>query len=205
MTLRPSFTEDVSGLPTHAFSFRSLTWWGIIGFMVIEGTAFGLTIAAYFFLMSQEQEWAPRPWEPPGLLAGTLFTLAILLSEIPNAMIKKAANAYDLVAVRRLLPVMVAIGALLFVIRGFEFNSLHVMWYDSAYGSIIWALLFLHTTHVATDWGDTVVLWQLMKTRHGEDPRRMVDSDENALYWRFVWLSWLPIYVLIYWVPRMFR
>lgn len=205
MSLRPSFTEDVSGLPTHAFSFRSLTWWGIIGFMVIEGTAFALTIAAYFFLMSQEQEWAPRPWEPPGLLAGTLFTLIMLLSEIPNTMIKKAANSYDLVAVRKLLPVMVAFGALLFVIRGFEFNSLHVMWYDSAYGSIIWALLFLHTTHVATDWVDTVVLWGLMKTRHGEDPRRMVDTDENALYWRFVWLSWLPIYALIYWVPRLFR
>ena len=79
-------------LPTHAFSFRSLTWWGIIGFMVIEGTAFALTIAAYFFLMSQEQQWAPRPWEPPGLLAGTLFTLIMLLSEIPNTMIKKAAE-----------------------------------------------------------------------------------------------------------------
>ena len=120
MSLQPSFTEDLSGLPTHAFSYRSLTWWGIIGFMVIEGAFFALTIAAYFFLMNQEQEWAPRPWEPPGLLAGTLFTLVMLLSEIPNTMIKKAAEAYDVGTVRKLLPVMVAIGALLFVIRGFE-------------------------------------------------------------------------------------
>jgi len=22
------------------------------------------------------------------------------------------------------------------------------------------------------------------------------------MYWRFVWLCWLPIYALIYWVPR---
>ena len=205
MSLPPSFTEDVSGLPTHAFSFRSLTWWGIIGFMVIEGTAFALTIAAYFFLMSQEQEWAPRPWDPPGLFAGTLFTLVMLLSEIPNTMIKKAANAYDLEAVNKLLTVMTAIGAFLLVIRALEFNSLHVMWYDNAYGSIIWALLFLHTTHVVTDWADTIVLCGLMRTPHGEDPRRMVDTDENALYWRFVWLSWLPIYALIYWVPRLFR
>ena len=56
-----------------------------------------------------------------------------------------------------------------------------------------------------TDWGDTVVLWRLMETPHSEDPRRLVDTDENALYWRFVWLSWLPIYALIYWVPRLFR
>jgi heme/copper-type cytochrome/quinol oxidase subunit 3 len=129
----------------------------------------------------------------------------MLLSEIPNTMIKKAAESYGIGMVRKLLPWMVGIGLLLFVIRGFEFNSLNVLWYDNAYGSIIWALLFLHTTHVATDWGDTVVLWRLMRTPHGEDPRRLVDTDENALYWRFVWLAWLPIYVLIYWVPRLFQ
>ena len=205
MSLEPHFTEDVSELPNDILGSGSLTWWGTLGFMVIEGTAFALTIAAYFFLMSQEQEWAPRPWNPPGLIPGILFTVIMLLSEIPNSMIKKAANAYDLDAVNKLLPVMTAIGAVLLIIRGFEFNSLNVMWYDNAYGSIIWALLFLHTTHVATDWGDTIVLWRLMRTPHGEDPRRMVDTDENALYWRFVWLSWLPIYALIYWVPRLFR
>ena len=205
MSLKPSFTDDLAELPTHAFSHKSLTWWGVIGFMVIEGAAFAMAIAAYFFLMSHEAEWAPRPWEPPNPIAGTLFTLVMLLSELPNTMIKKAAEKYDVAAVRKLLPVMVAIGLLLFVLRGLEFNSLKILWYDNAYGSILWALLLLHTTHVATDWGDTIVLWRLMKTPHGEEPRRLVDVDENALYWRFVWLTWLPIYALIYWVPRLFR
>lgn len=205
MSLRVAFGRDVGKLPTHAFSHRSLTWWGIIGFMVIEGTAFALTIAAYFFLMAQEQQWAPLSWRPPNLFAGTLFTIILLLSEIPNTLTKKAAEKYDVAAVRRLLPVAVAIGAALLVVRGFEFNSLNVMWYDSAYGSVIWALLLLHTTHIGTDWADTIVLWLLMRTPHGESPRRLVDVDENSLYWRFVWLTWIPIYLLIYWVPRMFR
>jgi len=205
MSVKPSFTRDLAELPTHAFGHRSLTWWGVIGFMVIEGAGFAMAIAAYFFLMSQEQEWAPRPTLPPDLLAGTLFTLVMLLSEIPNSMIKKATETYDTNKVRMLLPGMVAIGVLLFVIRGFEFNSLNVMWYDNAYGSIIWALLFLHTAHVATDWVDSVVLWRLMETPYGEEPRRLVDVDENSLYWRFVWLTWLPLYVMIYWLPRFFR
>jgi heme/copper-type cytochrome/quinol oxidase subunit 3 len=205
MSPPPRFVEDVSALPTHAFGNRSLTWWGIMAFMLIEGSFFALAIAAYFFLMAQEQNWAPGPWQPPGLFAGSLFTLVMLLSEIPNSILKKAAERYDLATVRLLLPVMVAIGLLLIIIRGFEFNSLHVLWSDSAYGSIIWALLFLHTTHIVTDWGDTVVLWWLMKTPHGEDPRRLVDCEENALYWRFVWLAWLPIYALVYWVPRLFH
>jgi heme/copper-type cytochrome/quinol oxidase subunit 3 len=205
MTRRPTFTEDLTDLPDHAFGYRSLTWWGVVGFMVIEGAGFGLVIAAYFYLMSLEQQWAPAPLDPPGLVAGALFTIAILLSEIPNTMVKRAAHAQDLPAIRLLLPIMVAIGFLLIVIRGFEFDALHVLWYSNAYGSVIWALLVLHTVHVGTDLADTVVLSALMWTPHGETPRRFVDTDENALYWRFVWLAWIPIYVLIYWVPRMFR
>jgi heme/copper-type cytochrome/quinol oxidase subunit 3 len=197
------FTDDVADLPTHKFGPSSLTWWGIIGFMLIEGGFFALTFAAYFFLMGHEQGWPPEGRQAPDLLAGTLFTLVILLSEIPNTMIKKAANAHDTAAVRRLMPVMVAVGVLLLVIRGFEFNSLNCRWTDNAYGSVIWALLVLHASHLLTDWIDTVVLASLMRTDLGYEGRRFVDVDENSLYWRYVWLLWIPIYLMIYWVPRL--
>ena len=203
--LQPRFTGDLATLPTYGFGHRALTWWGTIAFFLIEGTAFLLAIAAYFFLMCHEQSWAPDPWEAPELLAGTLFTLVMLLSEIPNTMIKKAAEKYEYDKVRKLLLWPVLIGVGLLVIRGFEFNSLNVLWYDNSYGSILWALLLLHTVHMATDWVDTVVLWRLMHTPHGYEPRRLVDVDENSLYWRFVWLTWIPIYVLIYWLPRLFQ
>ncbi|HEY7807526.1 MAG TPA: cytochrome c oxidase subunit 3 [Croceibacterium sp.] len=203
MTPAPRFTGDLAHLPTHGFGHRSLTWWGIIGFMLIEGGFFALTIAAYFYLMSQEHSWPPPPFRPPNLIAGTLFTLVILLSELPNTVIKRAAEQGRLREVRKLMLVMVGIGLVLLVIRGFEFNSLNVLWYDNAYGSIVWALLVLHTTHILTDWGDTVVLGGLMHTRHGIEARRFIDVSENSLYWRFVWLAWLPIYFLIYWLPRL--
>lgn len=196
------FTGDLANLPTHAFGHRSLTWWGTIGFMVIEGTAFALAIAAYFLLMSQEQDWPPPPFDAPDLIAGTLFTLVMLASEIPNTIVKRAAEHGQLRKVRKLLLLMVGIGLVLFAIRAFEFASTNVWWYDNAYGSIVWALLVLHTTHVLTDWVDTCVLAGLMHTKHGIEGRRFVDVSENAMYWRFVWLAWLPIYLLIYWVPR---
>lgn len=199
----PRFTLDLAPLPTHGFGSRSLTWWGIIAFFLIEGTAFILAIGAYLFLMNQEQAWPPPPYLPPNLLAGTLFTLLLLLSEIPNTLIKQAAERGDLRAVRRLLIVISVIGLALLVIRGFEFNSLNVLWTDNAYGSCIWLLLFLHTTHIGTDWADSLVLAGLMHTEHGVEGRRFVDCAENAMYWRFVWLAWLPIYFLIYWLPRL--
>jgi heme/copper-type cytochrome/quinol oxidase subunit 3 len=203
MILEPRFTGDVADLPTHKFGPSSLTWWGIIGFMIIEGAAFALTFAVYFFLMGHEQGWPPEGRAAPDVLAGTLFTIVILLSEFPNSAIKKAARAGDVPAIRALMPVMVGIGVILLVIRGFEFNSLNCRWTDNAYASIVWALLLLHTTHILTDWFDTVVLWLLIRTPLAYEGRRQVDVDENSLYWRYVWLLWLPIYLMIYWVPRL--
>jgi len=202
--IRPvRFTDDVADLPSHKFGPSSLTWWGIIGFMIVEGAAFGLAFAAYFFLMGHEQGWPPEGREAPNLVAGTLFTILILLSEIPNTAVKKAVREVDIPKVRLMMGVMVALGAVLLVIRGFEFNSLNVRWTDDAYSSIIWALLLLHTTHIMTDWFDTVVLWMLMRTDLAYEGRRQVDTDENCLYWRYVWLLWIPIYLMIYWVPRL--
>jgi len=203
MILPVRFTDDVADLPTYKFGPSSLTWWGIIAFMVIEGAAFGLAFAAYFFLMGHEQGWPPEARKAPELLWGTLFTIVILLSEFVNTPIKKAADAGDVPTVRRLMPVIVLVGALLLIIRGFEFNNLNVRWTDDAYGSIIWALLLLHTTHILTDWFDTCVLTALMYTPVAYEGRRLVDVDENSLYWRYVWLLWIPIYLMIYWVPRL--
>jgi cytochrome c oxidase subunit III len=36
------------------------------------------------------------------------------------------------------------------------------------------------------------------------DARRFVDISENAEYWDFVVLTWLPLYAVLYWAPRFF-
>lgn len=203
MILEPQFTADVSGLPTSKFGPGSLTWWGILGYMVIEGVGFALTFAVYFYLMGHEQGWPPEGRPAPDILAGTIFTIVILLSEIPNTMIKKAAKAGDVRTIRLLLPLMAAVGVVLLIIRGFEFNSLNCRWSDNAYASIIWTILMLHAAHLGTDWIDTLVIWALIMTPLGYERRRQVDVDENSLYWRYVWLLWIPIYLVVYWVPRL--
>lgn len=200
---RPDFTQDLAHLPTTAFGHRSLTWWGVVGFMVIEGAAFLLAFSAYFFLMSQEASWPPEPTPPPDLLLPTLFLLPVLLSEIPNFMLKRAAEAQDHSRSQALLVLMSAIGGVVLILRGFEFALLNVSWTTNAYGSIIWALLVLHTVHVITDWADTLVLTALMLSKHGDEPRRFVDVSENALYWHFVVAFWLPVYALVYLGPRL--
>ena len=68
--------------------------------------------------------------------------------------------------------------------------------------SLVWLLLGLHTTHIVTDVLDSGVLTALMFMGPVEE-RRFVDVSENAVYWYFVVLTWIPIYGVIYWAPRL--
>jgi cytochrome c oxidase subunit III len=99
--------------------------------------------------------------------------------------------------------IMSVFGIFPLILRVFEFRALNVLWDSNAYGSIVWTLLGLHTLHIATDLADTLVLAALMFTRHGHMTRRFSDVNDNAVYWDFVVVSWLPIYGLIYWFPRL--
>ena len=192
---------DVSDLPEYAFGHRSTLWWGTGGFIVIEATAFALALFAYFYLRSKLPEWPPGV-APPGLLWGTLNTFILLASAVPNQLAKKAAEEQHLARVRLLLVVCLVFGVVFLAVRGFEFTALNCAWDSNAYGSIVWAIMGLHTAHLLTDVVDTGVLTALMFTRHAHG-RRFVDVSENAFYWYFVVLVWLPLYAVIYWVPRL--
>ena len=67
---------------------------------------------------------------------------------------------------------------------------------------VTWFLLGLHTTHVLTDFLDSSVLAGVMFFGR-LDENRFVDVSENAMYWNFVVVSWLPIYAVIYLAPRI--
>jgi heme/copper-type cytochrome/quinol oxidase subunit 3 len=195
------FAGDLSQLPTHGHSHRSLTWWGMMGLICVEGTALALAAAAYLYLSGHEHAWPPQLLLPsPGW--GTAFTIIVLLSFVPNLLLKRRAEEERLGAVRLWLVAMTAVGFVLVAIRYIEFAAMHVTWSDSAYGSIVITLLGLHTVHLVTDLYDTVVITVLMFTRHANSGRRFVDVAENAIYWNFVIYVWLPIYMLLYFAPR---
>lgn len=191
---------DVSGLPSFGFSHRGVQWWATAGMMAIEGTVFALAVMMYFYLRSHSMSW-PMNALPPDLRWGTLNTLILLLSLWPNQWVKRAAEKLDLATVRIGLVVCMAVGIAFIAVRWLEFTTLNCRWDDTAYGSIVWTLLALHTVHLVTDVLDTGVLTVLMFTELA-DGKRFVDISENALYWYFVVLTWLPIYAVIYWAPR---
>jgi cytochrome c oxidase subunit 3 len=160
-----------------------------------------MTIAAYFYLRTRVPYWPPNV-PPPDHLWGAVNTMVLLLSMIPNELARRAADRVDLAKVRLWMVVAIAFGLVFNIVRVFEFASLNVRWDTNAYGSVVWLLLGLHTTHIVTDFLDTSVLATLMFVGPVEE-KRFVDVSENAGYWYFVVLSWLPIYGVIYWAPRL--
>ena len=193
---------DLSKLPLHGMGSASLTFWGTGAFMLIEGMGFALTIAVYFYLMSLAPRW-PIEAPPPDRLPGTILTLSLLVSLVPNMLVSRWAQRKELRKVRLGLIAMVFMGAIPLIPRVFDLPALHISWDDDAYGSIVWTILGLHTTHIITDLIDTIVLACLMFSKHADNALRYGDVEDNALYWNFVVLTWLPLYGCIYWVPRL--
>jgi|SRR5688572_25458989 len=194
-------TLDVSRLAPGAFGHRSIVWWGTAGIIVVEATAFAMAIGAYFYLRTRVTIWPPNV-PPPDHLWGALNTIILLVSAIPNELARRAGDRVDLAKVRIWMVVALLFGLAFNVVRVFEFAALNVRWDTNAYGSVVWLLLGLHTTHIVTDFLDTIVLATLMFVGPVEE-KRFVDVSENAGYWYFVVLSWLPIYGVIYWAPRL--
>ncbi|MGF6227562.1 cytochrome c oxidase subunit 3 [Inquilinus ginsengisoli] len=190
---------DLSDLPTYGFGSQSPIWWGTLGFVALEGTGFALAIGAYLYLAHLAPTW---PIAPPqhDIWAATIITGLLVVSAVPNMLLDRWARQQDLRKVRFGLVVMSLFGIAPLIVRIFEFDALTVLWDTNAYGSVVWFLLGLHTTHLLTDAGDTIVLTVLMFTRHAKSGKRFSDVSDNAFYWHFVVASWLPIYLLLYWV-----
>jgi heme/copper-type cytochrome/quinol oxidase subunit 3 len=200
--MRETIVGDLGSVPTTGFGSRTTAWWGTLGFISLEGTGFALASAALLYYVAVNPDWplsAPLPDYGPG----TIIMGLLLLSLIPNYFVKHWAEQERVGLTRLGIIIMSIFGILPLIVRWYEFPALNVKWDDNAYGSIQWFMLGLHTSHLLTDVGETLVLAALMFTRHGKSGKRLSDVSDNAFYWYFVVISWLPIYALIYGTPRL--
>jgi cytochrome c oxidase subunit 3 len=191
---------DLSGLPAAGFRTHSLWGWATLGFMIIEGAGFALACAAYLFLMAGAPQW-PLEGPPPDLLWGSLMTVVLLASLVPNLLASRAARHRDARKTKFWAVVLFVFNLAAVVIRAFEFPALNTRWDQDGYGAVTWALMLLHTTHLLTDFVGTCLLTVMLFT-HPMSTERYSDVDDDAVYWAFVAAAWIPIYLLVYWAPR---
>jgi heme/copper-type cytochrome/quinol oxidase subunit 3 len=196
----PRVVGDLGGLPAAGFRSHSLWGWATLGFMLIEGTGFALAAAAYVYLMTTDRQW-PLEGKPPDILWGALMTGLLLASLVPNFIVSRAARRSEVAQTQRWAVILFLFNAAAILLRGFEFAHLNTRWDQDAYGSVTWALMVLHTTHLLTDFIGTSLLTVMLFT-HPVDQERLSDVDDDAVYWAFVVSAWIPLYLLVYWAPR---
>jgi heme/copper-type cytochrome/quinol oxidase subunit 3 len=198
---RADASVDARTLPETAFGLRNLPTWATLGFILIESTTLIVAMTAYLYLRRNFVEWPPPPTPLPDILIPSLNTALLLLIAVPMGIAGRAARALDLPRVRKALFVAVVLSAVCVVLRGFEFAALNTRWDSHPYGSVVWALVGLHTTLLGIDLIETGVLTALTCSEALEQ-KHYTDIEDAALYQFFLSLSWLPIYVLVFLGPR---
>ena len=79
----------------------------------------------------------------------------------------------------------IVIAAAIIALRGRELATLPFKWNSHAFGSCIWSILVLHTSHLVASTFETVVLL-ILALRGGLLKRHLLDVRVDGLYWYFV-------------------
>jgi heme/copper-type cytochrome/quinol oxidase subunit 3 len=193
---------DVSGLPTHVYGHRSTIWWGTAGFMLIEGTTLAICAAAYLYLRRNFSALPPERIAAPDLTVATVNVALMLASLVPNHLLSLAGYRKDDRAIKLLTLLSIAICTVFVVLRWFEFQALHVRWDQNAYGSAAWATLFFHGTLLAVEVGETAVMSAIF-WRGRQETKHYSDVTDLCFYWYFMVLVWVPLYAMVFLLPRV--
>lgn len=193
---------DVSDFSRFNADHKHPLWWGILGLIAIELTVVAGFVVSYFYLRMGAPDWPPAGLGPPALLWETINLGLLLTSAGAMWWAGRGMQRGD----RRVLTIGVAIALLLDLavlpLRWLEFRAFPFRWSDHAYGSIVWTITGFHFTHVVSAIVGTAVVLALALQGYWTKERQL-GVVVDTLYWYFVSFAWIPLYLTVYWVPRL--
>ena len=212
MTREQSFTGqsiDVSDLPSVEFDERSPLWWGNTLGLFIETVMFAILIAIYVTVAMNTDPFPPIRSDRlpvlrdpvPDLFLPTIGLIVLLVSLIPAIWLDISARRRDVKSIKIAIPVTLAFNIAAFIIRYYEFDSLHFKWNDNAYGSVTWMILGMHLLHIIVLAVEDiyVLFWSLIM---GVDDKHALDLTVTAVYWYWIVGMWVLLFPIVYLTPR---
>jgi cytochrome c oxidase subunit 3 len=195
-------TLDVSGLPPYEISNQSPLFWGQVLMCLIEGSLLCMLIAAYFYLRISVDVWPGPGVHLPGLGFSSWALVPLVASCVGSYIAGEAAKKNNRARMLWGMGLNLVLAIAFVVLRGIEWSSLNFTWASDAHGSIVWAILFLHSYDIVADMIMTAVLFVIVATgRYG--PRQRIGVHVDAVLWYFLVGIWIPLYGVIYWAPRL--
>jgi cytochrome c oxidase subunit I+III len=203
-------TIDVADLPSTLFDYRAPLWWGNLWGLAIETAVFGILVSIYFAVAMNLSPFPPPRADQlpfmddslPDLFLPTVTLIVLLLSVIPAVWLDISARRMDERAVKILVVITLMLNVALIVLRAFEFKALHFRWDANAYGSITWTILGMHMIHLIVLAAEDVYLAVWTYAR-GLDQKHALDITVTAVYWYWIAGTWVLLYTLVYFGPRM--
>jgi cytochrome c oxidase subunit 3 len=204
-------TLDVSKLPSTMFDDKSNLWWGNNWGLTIETMVFGILVALYFSVRMSISQWLPPRTTPglpvlldplPDLVFPTIVLIIFLVSLVPAIYLDRSARRKDVFGIKLGLMLTLTFNVVLIVCRYYEFDALKFKWNDNAYGSVTWTILGMHMIHLIVMAAEDIYisLWAFIK---GVDEKHRLDITVAAVYWYWIVATWVLLYILVFWGPRI--
>lgn len=199
----PAAVLDVSRLPTLASGKRSPQWWGMFWLVIIESVVFALFIATYFYLRFLSEHWPPAGEKLPEIVLPTINTFILIGSSLAIAWGDSRLTKHgDQRGMIMGVTVSALLGTLFVILKVVEYHDTEYYWDSHAYGSIVWTIIFFHSSHVASVVMKASAVLALGLRGHFTKYRH-IGLQINGLYWHFVVGIWIPLYFTIYITPRI--
>lgn len=191
----PGAVIDVAPLPRHAVGARTPLFWGTILLIAIESTCFAILFTAYFYVRNNFQEWPPEV--RLRMLPGALEAAALLSTLVPTWLFRRAACAHRFGPMRTWLVVATALSFICVALRAFEIHALPFPWTGSAYSSVVWMSMGMHTAEIVTGAAESAFLCAVLFRKRVE-MKSFEDVEASGLFWYFSVFVWLPFAVVFY-------
>jgi len=186
-----------------AFSHHAPSWWGNRLMIFIEGAAFAILAASYFYIWWNFDAWPPPRTHLPDLGVPSINLLVLAVSAAPFWNAARLAQRHErpvVVGAWLTLGGLFGLGAIVF--RVFEFKALHTRFDSNAYGSITWAILAVHLAHLLAGTLETLLIALAMLVGPVEK-KHYADATVVAVYWYFIVISWVALYMIVFIAPRV--
>lgn len=201
--MRTDVRHDVRHLTRLPQGRAAPLWWGMVGLILIEGMVVASFIASYFYLQLMNAQWPPEGAEPPPVLRGGLVLALLLAGSAALHWSNRALDRGAQGAFAAGLPlILLAGGGAAWLLFG-QFDDFATRWDTHAYASLLWTVTGLQLAHLFAALA-AIALLGVMALRRFFTPWRRIGVTVVSLYWHFVALSWIPLYLALYWTPRWF-
>jgi cytochrome c oxidase subunit III len=193
-------TLDVSSLPAGEVSSNAPLWWGQLFLTFVEGTMFCILIAMYFYIRLSMDMWPPPGVQLPHEGRPAIELVLLLVSCFGSYWASEAAKRNDRGGMISGLAFNLVAAAAAMALRGIEWWQWNFKWTTTAYGSITWGIMFLHTLDVGADMAFTFVLIMIAAAGRVSVKQRL-GVHVDSIVWYFLVLIWIPLYVTVFWGP----